>query len=172
ISATAAGRAGLIGRLILLDCTAYPQEPPLFFRLLRPPLMGRFLMAAVPLRLMVVANLTFVYHDRRTMTEARVKRYMTCFSRKGTAAAFAATARQLDPSAYAEFTANYRALTIPTLVIWGENDRVVPLAHGRRLAAEVPGARLVVIPSCGHNPHEERAAETFAAISSFLAATR
>lgn len=53
-----------------------------------------------------------------------------------------------------------RALTRyegPLLVVHGERDRVIPVAHGRRLA-EHPGARLVVRPACGHNdlPHDAR----------------
>ena len=44
----------------------------------------------------------------------------------------------------------------PALVVWGEHDRVVPLAVGRRLAACLPDARLVVIEGAGHNPMWDR----------------
>jgi pimeloyl-ACP methyl ester carboxylesterase len=43
-----------------------------------------------------------------------------------------------------------RKLGIPALVIWGEQDSVTPLALGQRLAREIPGARLEVVPSAGH----------------------
>jgi pimeloyl-ACP methyl ester carboxylesterase len=42
------------------------------------------------------------------------------------------------------------SIALPTLVIWGDTDVVVPPAHGERFAALVPGARLHTIPSCGH----------------------
>lgn len=41
---------------------------------------------------------------------------------------------------------------LPSLVIWGENDRFLPLAHGQRYAELLPQARLAVIPNCGHLP--------------------
>jgi len=43
----------------------------------------------------------------------------------------------------------------PTLLLWGETDREIPLADGERLHAEIPGSRLIVFLSCGHLPHEE-----------------
>jgi pimeloyl-ACP methyl ester carboxylesterase len=43
----------------------------------------------------------------------------------------------------------------PTLLLWGENDREIPLADGERLHQEIPGSRLVVFLNCGHLPHEE-----------------
>ncbi len=38
------------------------------------------------------------------------------------------------------------------LIVHGENDALVPAANSRRLAAMLPGARLEVLPACGHNP--------------------
>ena len=43
----------------------------------------------------------------------------------------------------------------PTLLLWGENDREIPLADGERLHAAIPGSRLIVFLKCGHLPHEE-----------------
>ena len=43
----------------------------------------------------------------------------------------------------------------PTLLLWGENDREIPLADGERLHEEIPGSRLIVFLNCGHVPHEE-----------------
>lgn len=43
-----------------------------------------------------------------------------------------------------------------TLVLWGDGDRIFPLATGRALARALPDARLEVIPSCGHVPPTER----------------
>jgi pimeloyl-ACP methyl ester carboxylesterase len=43
-------------------------------------------------------------------------------------------------------------ISAPTLVVWGKHDPVIPLKVGRRIAATIPGAELVVIDS-GHVPH-------------------
>ncbi len=43
----------------------------------------------------------------------------------------------------------------PTLLVWGENDREIPLSDGERLHAEISRSRLIVFLNCGHLPHEE-----------------
>ena len=48
---------------------------------------------------------------------------------------------------------------VPTLVIWGENDRIVPTSAGKRIAEAMPNALLQVIEDVGHLPHIERAQE-------------
>jgi pimeloyl-ACP methyl ester carboxylesterase len=59
-------------------------------------------------------------------------------------------------------------LTLPTLVITGDDDRIVPTEQSVRLAEELPNAQLVVIPQCGHLPHEEHPAEFMQAVTEFL----
>ena len=60
----------------------------------------------------------------------------------------------------------------PTLVITGDDDRIVPTAQSIRLASELPGAELVVIPSCGHVPQEECPEAFLEAVQAFLAQVR
>lgn len=47
-------------------------------------------------------------------------------------------------------------IKIPTLVLWGEADRVTTPDYGRALAAAIPGARFATIPGAGHFPHLEQ----------------
>ena len=58
----------------------------------------------------------------------------------------------------------------PTLLLWGENDREIPLADGERLHAEISGSRLVVFLNCGHLPHEEFPEEFTNVVSDFCKA--
>jgi pimeloyl-ACP methyl ester carboxylesterase len=58
---------------------------------------------------------------------------------------------------------------MPVLVITGDDDRIVPTEQSLRLAAELPDAQLVVIPDCGHVPHEECPAAFLEAVRAFLA---
>ncbi|MGO4300043.1 alpha/beta fold hydrolase [Leifsonia sp. RAF41] len=62
------------------------------------------------------------------------------------------------------------AVDVPTLVVWGESDRVVTPAYGRAVAHAIPGAQFVEIPQAGHLPHLEAPEATWAAIDPFLAA--
>ena len=59
-------------------------------------------------------------------------------------------------------------VSVPALVITGERDRIVPTRNSERLAAELPAAELVVIPGCGHVPHEECPAEFLLAATEFF----
>jgi len=59
-------------------------------------------------------------------------------------------------------------LTLPVLVITGDDDRIVPTEESIRLGGEIPGATLVVIPNAGHVPHEEKPEEFMRAVRDFL----
>jgi pimeloyl-ACP methyl ester carboxylesterase len=61
-----------------------------------------------------------------------------------------------------------KAITIPTLVVWGGNDELVPLGQGRAYAAGIAGAELVIVPECGHAPSAEKPKEFLAATLPFL----
>lgn len=63
-------------------------------------------------------------------------------------------------------------ITQPTLLVWGETDPVIPLAHGRRLNREMPNAGLVIFRRCGHMPMEERPREFAEVVANFLSAVR
>ncbi len=60
-------------------------------------------------------------------------------------------------------------LQLPALVITGDDDRIVPTEQSVRLAGELPDAELVVVPDCGHVPHEECPAAFLEAVDAFLA---
>ncbi len=64
------------------------------------------------------------------------------------------------------------AITIPTLVIAGEHDRITPVAAGRELASRLPSARFVEVPKAGHAPflsHPETVRQEVESFLSFLA---
>jgi pimeloyl-ACP methyl ester carboxylesterase len=64
--------------------------------------------------------------------------------------------------------APYDRLNIPTLVVWGEADTMIPAERGRRLAAAIPGARYVGLPGVGHTCQIEAPQEFIAAVAPFL----
>jgi pimeloyl-ACP methyl ester carboxylesterase len=47
----------------------------------------------------------------------------------------------------------------PTLLVWGEQDAVIPLEAAKTLQSWIPGSQLQVIPSCGHLPQQEKPLE-------------
>jgi len=164
----AAGKGDLIGGLVLIDCAAYPRRLPPVLRLPRLPLLRWAILHLLPVSVMVRFTLLKIYHDRRTMTPARIARYTDSFTRQGIARVFVETVHRLIPEDFPRIIASYRTMAAPVLVIWGRNDPIIPLEKGARLHRDIPGSRLVVIDACGHNPHEEKPSETYAAIAEFL----
>jgi pimeloyl-ACP methyl ester carboxylesterase len=58
-------------------------------------------------------------------------------------------------------------LAPPTLLLWGDTDREVPLQDGERLHESIPGSRLIVFRECGHLPHEEYPAQFTKVVTEF-----
>ena len=57
---------------------------------------------------------------------------------------------------------------MPTLILWGGRDRLIPLEFGERFARDIGGSTLVVFDDLGHVPHEEDPAGTVAEVKRFL----
>ncbi len=58
---------------------------------------------------------------------------------------------------------------VPTLVVWGENDGILPVAMQPEFVRLIPGARAATIPQCGHIPHVERTAAFLDCVLPFVA---
>lgn len=52
-----------------------------------------------------------------------------------------------------------KRVNVPTLVVWGAEDRIIPADSGRRISEAIPGSRLEIIAECGHLPHVEKPGE-------------
>jgi pimeloyl-ACP methyl ester carboxylesterase len=63
-------------------------------------------------------------------------------------------------------------IDIPTLIVWGENDRLLPQAYAREWGKLIPGARVEIIANCGHAPHIEKPADFVRLIEAFAKAQR
>ncbi len=59
-------------------------------------------------------------------------------------------------------------IRVPVLVVSGDDDRIVPTADSVRLAGDIPGAGLIVFPSCGHVPQEECPTDFLNAVVPFI----
>jgi pimeloyl-ACP methyl ester carboxylesterase len=59
-------------------------------------------------------------------------------------------------------------IDLPTLLLWGDSDKIIPAAIGEAYLKSIAGARLKIFPQCGHLPIVERRAESVDAITRFL----
>lgn len=65
--------------------------------------------------------------------------------------------------------ARLHRVSAPTLVVWGEEDALVPVAHAHEFGRRIAGSRVTTIAGSGHIPQVERTEETYAAVAAFLA---
>ena len=61
---------------------------------------------------------------------------------------------------------------IPTLLVWGANDKVLPPAYAHAYQRLIPGSKVVIIPDCGHVPQAEQPQAFIAALEGFLDSKR
>jgi pimeloyl-ACP methyl ester carboxylesterase len=153
--------------LILLDSAGFPIErPALVFSLARIPTLSTLLAWADP-GPMVRRTLREAYGEPRQVTPELVERYRSLALRAGNRAAFVARAQtpRVDRSAQLSL------LRVPTLVLWGRKDRLIPVAHAPRFAEAIPGAELRIYDALGHVPMEESGQSTALDVEAFLAKT-
>jgi pimeloyl-ACP methyl ester carboxylesterase len=132
--------------LCLIDAIAYPRHFLPLVEILQLPIF------VAPFFGLLAADL--LWPERRGIREAKVE-----------------TVRLIDVEHLARYVPRLKTIHLPTLLIWGREDEVVPLRFGKRLARDLPNSRLLVIDDCGHEPHEERPAEVIAALKKHASET-
>lgn len=65
----------------------------------------------------------------------------------------------------------YLAAEVPTMIVWGERDRMIPVAHARAAHAAIPGSRLEIFPDSGHFPHRDAPRRFVEVLLDFLQST-
>lgn len=158
-------------RLIILAGAAYEQRLPPFVGLASWPTLSGALFRVLGPKRIVRHVLRTIVDDAGGVTEEQVRGYADPLRAAGTLRALLSTARQIVPPDLATLTARYPEIGVPTLLIWGRLDPVVPLAVGQRLAQAIPDARLHVLEACGHLPAEEKPSESLTVVEGFLQET-
>ena len=108
-------------------------------------------MAYMTPRSLTESSLREVYGNPSRVTDEIVDRYFELALRPGNRRAF--IERTLD--AQHDVDGDHRKITQPTLIMWGVEDRWIPLEDGRAFADDIEGSRLVAFPGVGHIPMEE-----------------
>jgi pimeloyl-ACP methyl ester carboxylesterase len=65
----------------------------------------------------------------------------------------------------------YLTRDIPTLLIWGKEDRIVPVGHGHKAHKAMPGSRLEIFDDAGHFPHQTDPTRFISLLDHFIATT-
>lgn len=156
-----------IERLILVDASGTVFKSPampLAWQFARVPGLGRVFEWVLP-RTAVAQGVASAYGDPSRVTPELVDRYFELTLREGNRRALV---ERLKVARSGEDAERISTLRLPTLILWGGRDGIIPPSAGEDFARRIPGSRLVVFPTLGHVPHEEDPAQTVAPVREFL----
>jgi pimeloyl-ACP methyl ester carboxylesterase len=162
---TALAHPSRVDALILVDggYSAPSTSKPIGLRLLETPGINWVLSNTLP-RFLVEQGMRNVWGDPGKVTPEMIDRAVALTQREGNRRALIDRFNQRQPGGPARLA----EIKVPTLIIWGGRDRLVPLDAGRALNREIPGSKLVVFEELGHAPEEEDPAGTVATVQKFL----
>lgn len=169
--ATALAHPGRVERLILVDAAGYPfqsESVPIGFRIARLPGVNRLMENVLP-RAMVEASVKNVYGNPAAVGPEVIDRYYDLTRREGNRHALAQRFQQMKPGESAD---RIPTLRVPTLILWGGLDHLIPPENAQRFQRDISGSQLRVFDKLGHVPQEEDPKRTAEAVGSFIAITR
>lgn len=158
-----------VTHLILVDAGGPPDDPgkklPIGFRIARTPVLNKIALVITP-RSLFEKSLRQTVSDPALVTPAMIDRYWELNrypgNRQATGDRFAQYgARQTNIARLGEIRA-------PTLILWGAEDRLIPVSGADWFAARIPGSVKIVYPKVGHIPMEEAADRSAADVDAFL----
>jgi pimeloyl-ACP methyl ester carboxylesterase len=166
----AAEHPELVQRLVLEDALCYPAPQSFRARLPLVPVVGGLVFKQLYGRGLFRALLVDqIQRPGFTPPRSRVDWHYEAFnSPSARESAHAVMRATLDTR---PVIARLSRIVAPTLIVWGREDRVYPVAAAHRLAREIPGAKLEIMDA-GHAPHEERPREFLALVTEFLEGKR
>jgi pimeloyl-ACP methyl ester carboxylesterase len=156
-----------VEQMILTDPAGYPQVKPLIIRLADLPLASDALKLVFS-RWVVKWNLGEVFHNPDRVTADRVMAYYERLHSQGGLEAQVAVARSLDFEKFGSFIRRIPEVKAKTLIIWGKDDRWVPLENARKYRSDLKNSVLALIADCGHVPQEEYPEATAKLILDFI----
>ena len=155
-----------VAQLVLVDAAGYVFEPksvPIGFQIARSPLLQPLMRNTLP-RGLVERSVRNVYGDAAKVTPDLVDLYYDMTQRAGNRRALGLRMQQIVPRAPERIA----TLKVPTLILWGGQDRLIPPENAQKFAKDIAGSKLVVFDALGHVPHEEDPAATVAPVKAFL----
>jgi pimeloyl-ACP methyl ester carboxylesterase len=156
-----------IKQLVLVDASGYPfksDSVPIGFKIAQTPVLNTLMKEVLP-RFLVKDSVENVFGDPTRVTPELVNRYFELTTRAGNRQALVERFKQTRPG---EFSKRVSEIKIPTLILWGQRDHLIPAAIADRFHHDIASSTLVRFETLGHVPHEEDPLATVAALKDFL----
>jgi pimeloyl-ACP methyl ester carboxylesterase len=153
-----------VTRVALYDGLAFEDQLNSFMSWARVRGMGKLMFWLTWDGSLVSENAQTAFFDKTLVTAAHLDRIEASMDRPGATAAAYSVMHQLR---LVELEKKYATMTQPFLLLWGREDEITPRRFGERLARELPNAKMIVYPRCGHLPQVEAPRST-ADLAAFL----
>ncbi len=154
--------------LVLVDASGAPvtkkSKGNIGFTLARTPVVNRIMNYVTP-RSMIEQSLRETVSNEAIVTDAMIDRYWELLRYPGNRDA---TRRRFSGEWSSFSPEDLSQIKVPALVIWGEEDRLIPVESGLWYDKHLPDSRLVVYADIGHLPHEEAAEQSAAYLLKWL----
>ena len=147
-----------VQKLLLVDAAGIPNPLPLLGKLTNLPLVGELMYGLRGNFMRRMALKTNWIYDNDFITDSYFDNVTRFHKIEGTSEVMLAILRKQFFHTLVEEVRALGELDIPTLIVWGEHDKAVPLARGREMHALLQGSRLEVFDDVGHCPHDETSA--------------
>lgn len=158
----------LVSRLVLVNSVCYAQRLPWFMLALTVPWLPHLLMYLMPERWGFKALEGWMYHRDNGMSHEAMTEYVDRLQSPGAHEAMISVVKSIWPKDVDALVASYGSIGVPTLIIWGMQDRVIPFTFGARLLFDIRGSAILLINTCAHCPQEETPEEVKNALRKFL----
>ena len=154
--------------LILVDAGGEPGKTgdhvPLAFKLARMPVLNKLLLFITP-RSIVKEGLNDAIVHKEIITDKMIDQYWEFARMEGSRQANAARFALPFTNDVKEHIGDIKA---PTLILWGEQDHLIPVESAHAFHKDIPGSKLIVYPATGHIPMEEVPDQSAADVRAFL----
>ncbi|MEV6230507.1 alpha/beta hydrolase [Saccharopolyspora shandongensis] len=159
-----------VERLVLIDSVSYDSWPSSTWReIIRDHLADHAAMPQAEFEAMLTRQLAMTVADPARMTGETLEAYLAAHrTPMGRASFFEHQVRHYDSTPTQRVAPLLKTLAAPTKIAWGAEDRWQPLAFAQRLAEDIPGAVLSIIPDAGHFPMEDDPTRITEEILTFL----
>lgn len=156
-----------VSKMILVDAGGYPmvsKSVPIAFQIARMPIVGNLFKYILP-HSIIEKSLQNVYvHDER-ITPELIERYYDLSSREGNRKAFI---DRMKSSIKNDKYIKIKTLNMPTLIIWGKEDGLIPVDVAEKFHKDLPNDTMIIFKDLGHTPMEEDPMLTVKAVKDFL----
>ncbi len=163
-------KPSLFSRIVVLNPAIFPQPLPRFYRLVSIPVIGELVMSITPPDQLVQGVTSIGYANPAKADPDLLKIYGQNMASRSNRMKLMDVIRHL-PRRNADvgrYLAQVSKFAQPTLVIWGELDRLLTADAGRRLAELLPNGLYAGLPELSHLPHEESPERVAGLILNFL----